>query len=158
MPRLTVTRVHTDDERAAAVEVWAAARSALTRDPTPERRARVAAKVAAGPVTLLATYGERPAGMAVAEPYADAGSVDPSCGHVAMLFVDPARWGNGIGSALVRALQAPPDGTHWSSLSVWTREDNTRGRRLYLARGFVDSGERAALHEGERIVRLRWSR
>ena len=35
---------------------------------------------------------------------------------------------------------------------------NTRARRLYVARGFVETGEVSALHEGEEIVRLRWER
>lgn len=154
MPRLLVAPVADAEEARAALDVWAAARTAVTSPPTRQRRERVAAKLAESPVALLARYGDRPAGMAVAETFAG----DAGCGHVSMLFVDPAWWGNGIGGALVRALQAPPEGTGWSALSVWTREDNVRGQRLYLGRGFVDTGERASLHEGDRILRLSWSR
>jgi ribosomal protein S18 acetylase RimI-like enzyme len=71
---------------------------------------------------------------------------------------DPGYWGSGIGGALVRALQAPPDGQVWTRLSVWTRSDNRRALRLYDSCGFVDTGERAALHEGDQISRLEWRR
>ena len=75
-----------------------------------------------------------------------------------MVFVDPGYWGSGIGGALVRALQAPPEGQVWTRLSVWTRSDNRRALRLYDSCGFVDTGDRAALHEGDQISRLEWRR
>jgi ribosomal protein S18 acetylase RimI-like enzyme len=109
-------------------------------------------------VALLATYGAKPAGMIVAEPYLEGGEVDPTCGHISMVFVDPGYWGSGIGGALVRALQAPPAGQLWTRLSVWTRSDNRRALRLYDSCGFADTGERAALHEGDQISRLEWRR
>jgi ribosomal protein S18 acetylase RimI-like enzyme len=96
--------------------------------------------------------------MIVAEPYLADGILDPSCGHVSMVFVDPGYWGSGIGGALVRALQAPPEGRAWTRLSVWIRSDNRRARRLFDSCGFVDTGDRAALHEGDQISRLEWRR
>lgn len=158
MPRTVITAITEPDQLAAAVEVWAAARAAGGRTPTPGRRARVEAKVRDGAVALLATYGERPAGMVVAEPYAEGGVVDPACGHVAMVFVEPGYWGSGIGGRLLRALQSPPAGTAWTRLSVWTRTTNRRALRLYDSCGFVDTGDRSTLHEGEEIIRLEWRR
>jgi GNAT superfamily N-acetyltransferase len=158
VPRTVITAITEPDQLAAAVEVWAAARAAGGRTPTPGRRARVAAKVRDGAVALLATYGERPAGMVVAEPYAEGGVVDPACGHVAMVFVEPGYWGSGIGGRLLRALQSPPAGTAWTRLSVWTRTTNRRALRLYDSCGFVDTGDRSTLHEGEEIIRLEWRR
>lgn len=157
MPRLTVRPIASEQDRADAVTIWADALRALHRAPGDERRERVAAEIAAAPVPLLAMYGDLPAGMAVAEPYRDALPGEPKRGHVSMLFVSPARWGNGIGSALVRALQEPPRGTGWTGLSAWTRATNRRAQRLYLARGFTDTGERAHLHEGAEIRRFSWS-
>lgn len=158
MPRTVITVITEPDQLAAAVDVWAAARAAGGRVPTPGRRARVEAKVRDGDVALLATYGERPAGMVVAEPYAEGGVVDPACGHVAMVFVEPGYWGSGIGGRLLRALQSPPAGTAWTRLSVWTRTTNRRALRLYDSCGFVDTGDRSSLHEGEEIIRLEWRR
>ncbi len=109
-------------------------------------------------VALLATYGLKHAGMIVAERYVQNASIDPTCGHIAMVFVDPGYWGSGIGGSLVRALQAPPEGQAWTRLSVWTRDDNRRAFRLYASCGFIDTGERSSLHEGDQISRLEWQR
>ena len=107
-------------------------------------------------MALLATYGLKHAGMIVAEPYLEDDNIDPMCGHIAMVFVDPAYWGSGIGGSLIRALQAPPEGQAWTRLSVWTRNDNRRALRLYDSCGFIDTGEQSSLHEGDRISRLEW--
>lgn len=160
MPRTLITPILDAAARQLAVDVWEAARLATGRTPSPASTQRVAAtvlsRVEAGDAALLAHYGERVAGMLVAEPFLDAGVVDPACGHLSMLFVDPALWGCGVGGALVRALQRGDHGPGWTRLSVWTREENRRARRLCTARGFVDTGERTSLHEGEVICRLEW--
>lgn len=158
MPRTTITPITTDAQREAAAAVWQAARRAGGRTPTPGRRERVEAKLRESRVALLATYGDRAAGLVVAEPFADGEHDDPSCGHVSMVFVDPAYWGCGIGGALLRALQEPPQGTAWTRLSVWTRVDNRRALRLYASCGFEPTGERAPLHDGGEITRLTWRR
>jgi ribosomal protein S18 acetylase RimI-like enzyme len=153
-----ITAIVDDDQRSAATHIWAVARRAAGRTPSPDRIERVAEQLVSSEVALLAAYGAKPAGMVVAEPYRDPDGIDPTCGHIAMLFVDPAYWGCGIGGTLVRALQAPPAGWDWVRLSVWTRNDNRRALRLYGSRGFIDTGERASLHEGEQISRLEWRR
>ncbi|MGN0064020.1 MAG: GNAT family N-acetyltransferase [Nocardioides sp.] len=148
MPRITVTPL-TDSQVPLALEVWASARRAADRPPGAERTERVRRRLResvsdeAG-VTLLAHYGDRPTGMLAAEPYRDEGAVTPGAGHISMVFVSPEYWGCRVGSALVRALQTPPpDG--WDELSVWTRTQNRRGRRLYASTGFLDTGERSQL-------------
>ncbi len=112
----------------------------------------------ASDAAMLATYGPTPAGMIVAEPYLHQGRIDATCGHIAMVFVDPAYWGSGIGGSLIRALQVPPEPQVWTRLSVWTRHDNRRALRLYDSCGFIDTHERASLHEGDEIRRLEWRR
>jgi GNAT superfamily N-acetyltransferase len=156
MPRTLITTITDDDARRLAVDVWASARSASGARPSPARAQRVADKVAAGvaggDVALLAHYGDRAAGMLVAEPFLG----DDACGHLSMVFVTPALWGCGVAGALVRSLQRGDHGPGWTRLSVWTRETNRRARGLYAARGFTDTGERATLHEGEVIGRWEW--
>lgn len=160
MPRTLISPIVDEEAQRLAVEVWRAARTATDRPPTPERVRRVAVKVAdrvdAGHVALLAHYGERPAGMLVAEPYLGDDGPDASGGHLSMVFVDPGLWGCGVAGALVRSLQRGDQGPGWTRLSVWTREANRRALRLYRARGFVETGETTTLHEGDVIVRLEW--
>ncbi|WP_374456618.1 GNAT family N-acetyltransferase [Nocardioides sp.] len=160
MPRTLITPIADEESRRLAVGVWEAARRASGNRPSPARTERVATKVATGvelgEVALLAHYGERAAGMLVAEPFQGDDGPDDSCGHLSMVFVDPALWGCGVAGALVRSLQRGDHGPGWTRLSVWTRETNRRAQRLYLARGFTDTGERATLHEGEVICRWEW--
>ena len=160
MPRTLITSVVDEPSQRQAVEVWEAARRATDNAPTPARTERVAAKVAravqSGEVALLAHYGERAAGMLLAEPFLGGDGPDAACGHLSMVFVDPALWGCGVAGALVRSLQRGDHGPGWRRLSVWTRETNLRARRLYLARDFTDTGERASLHEGGVICRWEW--
>lgn len=160
MPRTVIGPISDDDSRRQAVAVWEAARRATGNAPSPARTERVAAKVATqverGDVALLARRGDRAAGMLVAEPYRGDDGPDDACGHLSMVFVDPALWGFGVGGALVRSLQRGEHGPGWTRLSVWTRETNRRARRLYVARGFTDTGDRSTLHEGEVIWRYEW--
>jgi len=160
MPRTLITPIADEESRRLAVGVWEAARRATGTRPSAVRAERVAAKVAsgveAGDVALLAHYGDRVGGMLVAEPFHGDEGTDEACGHLSMVFVDPALWGCGVASALVRSLQRGDHGPGWTRLSVWTRATNRRAQRLYLARGFADTGERASLHEGEVISRWEW--
>ncbi|MDH2416730.1 GNAT family N-acetyltransferase [Nocardioides sp. CER19] len=151
MPRITVATASPEDLD-AVMAIWAAADATRRRPAGPVRTARVREKVETGEVVLLAHYGERAAGMALAETFVDQGSPDPSTGHISMVFVDPAVWGSGIGTKLLRDLQ-----TRWPRLSVWTRSDNRRARRLYLSAGFTDSGHRSTLQDGDEIMQLIWS-
>lgn len=154
MPRIDLTPLAAGEVR-AALDIWASAQTARDLAPSPGRRERVSVRLhqAVGSphhLALLARYGGRPAGMALAEPYADS----PGTGHVSMVFVTPAYWGCRIGSTLLERLQDP--GAGWSALSLWTRTANTRALRLYRSAGFVDTGERSSLGKGEEILRLSW--
>jgi GNAT superfamily N-acetyltransferase len=116
----------------------------------------VRSKLEEAEVLLLAMYGDRPAGMALAETFHDetTGLPDVARGHVSMVYVDPAVWGSGVGNRLLRALQE----RSWTRLSVWNRTDNRRAERLLLGAGFIDSGNRSTLQDGDEIQQLLWSR
>jgi ribosomal protein S18 acetylase RimI-like enzyme len=150
VPRITVAAASAEDID-AVMAIWTAADATHRRPAGALRTARVREKLETGELVLLAHYGDRPAGMALAETYVDRGSPDPATGHISMVFVDPAVWGSGVGTRLLRDLQ-----TRWPRLSVWTRADNRRARRLYLSAGFVDSGSRSTLQDGDEIVHLVW--
>jgi len=152
MPRITVTEVTTAEERDLAMAIWAAADRTRPRPAGPLRTARVREQLEEGELVLLAHYGPRPAGMALAETYVDP-APHPGIGHISMVRVDPALWGSGVGTAIVRELQR-----RWPRLSVWIRPDNRRMRRLYAGTGFTDSGNRAELQDGEELVQWLWSR
>lgn len=155
MPRISVTDIASVAELDVVMGIWEAANATRRRPPGPLRTARVREQVAAGELVLLAHYGDRPAGMALAETFheGDGGAAPgPGAGHVSMVFVDPAVWGSGVGTKLVRALQQ-----RWPRLSVWVRPDNRRAERLYRGTGFVDVGNVSHLQDGEEIRQLIWS-
>lgn len=63
------------------------------------------------------------------------------------LYVDPHRWGRGIGSALMS--QAPLD----ELVSLWVSEANHRARRFYARHGFEPDGAREEGHHVP-VIRL----
>lgn len=154
MPRILVDVATTAAERELAMRVWRAANHARRRPAGEIRAGRVRERLESAQLLLVAHYGTRPAGMALAEQFVAGGQAVPGTGHIAMIYVDPAVWGCGVGSKLLRDLQ----GRSWTRLSLWTRTDNRRARRLCEGTGFRDTGDRSQLQGGEEIMRLLWTR
>lgn len=154
MPRILVAVADSPALRDLAMGIWRSANAARPRPAGELRAERVRHKIEGAELLLVAHYGTRPAGMLLAETYVDDGVPDPDVGHVSMVFVDPAVWGSKVGTTLLRDLQ----GRDWPRLSVWTRADNRRAQRLFLATGFVDTGNRSTLQDGDEIRQLVWTR
>lgn len=98
-------------------------------------------------VTLVAEEGGTMVGFATAGPYRngqDADDLDPRYGEILSMYVDPTRWGTGVGRALMGAVLAETAGHDWPELRLWVLEENTRGRRFYERAGLVPDGERSA--------------
>jgi len=160
VPRISVSRVSTPQECDQAMAVWRAANRTGRRPAGELRATRVHDRLRHAEVLLLARYGDEPAGMLMAEQFVhDPGAaVEPETGHIAMVTVHPSRWGSGIGTALLAAVQdGDAAGTGWTRLSAWVRDDNKRGLRLFTGAGFVDTGNRAHLQDGDVIQQFIWS-
>jgi len=65
-------------------------------------------------------------------------------GDVLTIAVATARWGNGIGSALLERLLAEADRRGCTEVFLEVRADNARAHGLYLRGGFTDIGIRHA--------------
>ena len=152
MPRITVDVVTTAEQRELAMTTWRRANRARPRPAGDLRAQRVRTKLDHAEVLLLAHYGPRPAGMLLAETYLDEGVPDPDAGHLAMVFVDPAVWGSGVGASLVRHAQ----NLEWSRISTWVRADNARAQRLLATTGFTDTATRSSLQDGDQIQQWSW--
>ena len=153
MPRILIDVVTTTEGRDLAMRIWRAANHARRRPAGELRASRVREKIDAAELLLVAHYGARPAGMLLAEQFMD-GTPSPGTGHVSMLYVDPAVWGSGVGTKLLRDLQE----RDWDHLSAWTRADNRRGQRVLLAADFIDTGSRSQLQDGEELLQFGWAR
>jgi [ribosomal protein S18]-alanine N-acetyltransferase len=68
-------------------------------------------------------------------------------GDVLTIAVATARWGQGIGSALLERLLAEADRRGCSEVFLEVRADNARAQRLYRRRGFADVGIRRAYYQ-----------
>jgi ribosomal protein S18 acetylase RimI-like enzyme len=82
-------------------------------------------------------------GMALGEPgrLADGdGPPDRSLLHVSMVFVAPARWGVGVGRALLDGLFAEARRADYVRATLWTASNNERASRLYVGSGMHPTG------------------
>jgi GNAT superfamily N-acetyltransferase len=142
----------------AALSVYERSNLASRQGVWPNRAARVEQGRAhlrdPGSWFLLANDGPALVGMASAEALRgeDGAGQDITGGcFLNLLFVVPARWGEGIGGVILDAVLAEAKRRHYSRIHLWTHEDNERSHRLYRSRGFSPTG-RLADGEGE------WSR
>jgi len=66
---------------------------------------------------------------------------------VVTLAVDPARWSQGTGTALLLALVDEAGRRGCTDVLLEVREDNPRARRLYLRQGFTEVGIRRGYYQ-----------
>jgi ribosomal-protein-alanine N-acetyltransferase len=66
---------------------------------------------------------------------------------VVTLAVDPARWGEGTGTALLCALVDEAATRGCTEVLLEVREDNPRARRLYKRHGFTEIGIRRGYYQ-----------
>lgn len=72
---------------------------------------------------------------------------DAAVGHLARLYVDPASWGRGVGTALYDAAIADLCSRGFPTATLWVLEDNVRARRWYERLGWTETGRRKATYE-----------
>ena len=66
---------------------------------------------------------------------------------VVTLAVDPDRWGEGTGTALLMALVDQAEKRGYEEVLLEVREDNPRARQLYLRHGFAEIGIRRGYYQ-----------
>lgn len=141
-----VARVH--------VAAWDAAKEGLvltTRRTVEDRQDLWARFLAEGRGALwLAEAEGGVVGFCAVGPSRDEDRAGES--EIYTLYVDPALWGQGVGSALVA--QAPPA----EVVSLWVGEGNVRARGFYARHGFAPDGAREEGHHVPVIRVVRDSR
>ena len=76
-------------------------------------------------------------------PDGEAGTVE-----ITALYVTPAAWRSGAGTALMRAALAEAAGRGISEVTLWVLEPNLRARAFYERSGFTDDGGRQTAGRG----------
>jgi GNAT superfamily N-acetyltransferase len=135
---MAVARVH--------VRAWQAAYRGLIPDDyldglRPEDRAQrydFTAHDPGRPRTLVALDADALLGFATIAPARDGDAAGR--GELCALYVDPDRWGRGIGRALVAAARGEIHRLGFSAAVLWVVAGNTRAQRFYQADGWTPDG------------------
>jgi ribosomal protein S18 acetylase RimI-like enzyme len=144
VPVVTV-RVGGPDDLEAGIDVWRAANSARLGRPLPaqhETRVRSYGDAEGFFFVVAEDGGSVVAGAIGMQGRADDGRGPPEPGlcHVSMVFVAPARWGQGIGGRLLDALLGEARARGYDRLQLWTDADNDRAQALFERTGLRRTG------------------
>jgi GNAT superfamily N-acetyltransferase len=135
---LAVAEVH--------VRAWLAAYRGLVDDDyldnlRAEDRAAVHSFGASGPdapETLLAVEGEGILGFVAFGPSRDTDT--PDAGEIFALYIDPSRWGSGVGRLLMRKARERLRQRGHTEGTLWVLEGNEQAERFYRAEGWERDG------------------
>lgn len=94
------------------------------------------------PRTIVAAEERRIHGFATTAPSRDPDL--PADGELCALYVDPDRWGQGIGRALVTAARAGLSGLGFRNAFLWVLAGNVRAERFYRIDKWVPDGHNRA--------------
>ena len=100
--------------------------------------------------TAVAAEGDRWVGMAVGAPHLD----HPGDAGLFAMWVDPVVRARGLGSALVEAVLDWARSTGFPLIRLRVTVSNDAAVRLYVASGFLETGERAPLREGSDVITM----
>lgn len=110
-------------------------------------RRRRGRRAAGGPfATLVAELDGTVVGFTTVGPYRhgqDNADLDPAYGEILALYVEPARWGTGVGPELLRRGCAVLSAEGFLEVRLWVLADNLSARRFYERAGLVADGERS---------------
>jgi len=99
------------------------------------------------------------AGYVVLGPYRWTKADDPAlkhAGEVYACYVDPDRWGGGLGRRLMTAAQARLEDAGLADQALWVLETNQAGRRFYEALGWSWDGARDERCELDDALEVRY--
>ena len=92
------------------------------------------------PKTLVAELGGEICGFATFAPAQD--EMSRGCAELFALYVDPERWGQRVGLALIEDARARLVEAGFRKAVLWVLEGNQRAERFYLLDGWAYDGMR----------------
>ena len=101
---------------------------------------------------FVAHVGDEVVGIVLAGP----DPAEPELGHLARLYVEPDRWGHGIGRDLYRAAMEHLREAGYGAATLWVLERNGKARAWYERLGWQLTGERKAVYEPAGVDDLRY--
>jgi GNAT superfamily N-acetyltransferase len=110
-----------------------------------------------GPLTLVAVDGDAICGFVTTGLSRDADL--QGAGEIRAIYVDPDRWGDGVGRLLMAAAVGELGRARWSQAALWVLEDNSRAQRFYELGGWQrDGSERTETVGGGPVREVRYRR
>jgi GNAT superfamily N-acetyltransferase len=126
----------------------------------PEDRAKVydfANRDPEKPKTIVADENGLIVGFATTAPARDAAW--QNYGELCALYVDPERWGQGIGQALIAAARAQLCEQEFGKALLWVLVGNSRAERFYLADQWTTDGfRRSDVMWGVKVEEVKYER
>jgi GNAT superfamily N-acetyltransferase len=111
----------------------------------------------AKPYTRIAVDGEAIVGFATTMPTSDPSL--PGYGELCALYVDPDRWGSGLGAALMVDARNRMAGQGFRHALLWLLKGNDRADRFYRRDGWSPDGKhKRELMWGIEVEDLRYQR
>jgi len=103
---------------------------------------------------------ETPAGIigfASIGPSRDAGA-SAATGELLTIYVEPAAWRRGVGTALVSWATTAAPACGWTAMTLWTIEGNAGARAFYERCGWVrDGAAKLELFAGQMLAQVRYA-
>ena len=117
-------------------------REGLAREPRP------------GSENLVAEVGGEVVGFASVGACARRGRA----GRAVCDLPRPARWGTGVGRALIERAEESMRASGFAEARLWVLEGNERAERFYRAAGWEQDGRKVDEFQGAEVVELRYRR
>lgn len=109
------------------------------------------------PATVVALDGDAICGFATTGPSRD--DDGQGTGELVALYVDPDRWGAGVGRALIHEARARLVSQGYAEASLWVLAGNERAERFYRSDGWApDGSRRPAMVAGFSVEDIRYRR
>jgi GNAT superfamily N-acetyltransferase len=108
------------------------------------------ARLASGNLAIHALVDGSPAGLAGGlRPGVYDGDPRSGAAHLVSMWTHPSMRGRGVGAALVERIIEWARAEGFPELRLWVVEENASAQRLYARLGFIDTGERAPVRDGD---------
>jgi GNAT superfamily N-acetyltransferase len=152
-----VARVHVRSWRSAYWDLLDRGMLLSMRPESRARRTNFAVRSLRRPQTLVAEEAGRIVGYATTAPSRDFDV--PGWGEIQELYVDPDRWGSGVGKALMAGARDRLKGLGYQDAVLWVLEGNERAERFYERDGWIfDDLRKRERFWGARVNELRYRR
>ena len=80
-------------------------------------------------------------------------------GELYTIYVDPGRWGTGVGRELIRAGEERLRELGYGKVVLWVLDGNRRAQRFYESAGWAADGEQRTIEFfGETIPEVRYAK